>query len=117
MYNALCVKGSDDGLLAPDGWAVPSVNQWTVDLAGFLGGTSSYNNMSESGAQLFSRTCYKNVDGKLPSDLGYYNTWSNQAGKTASSQWTMLMCQNGVAPKVANTQAYKSSFEIRLIKK
>ena len=115
MYNALCVKGSTDGLLAPDGWAVPSVKQWTEDLAGFLGGTSSYANMSV--AQLFSRTCYKNVSDGAPSDMGYYNTWSNQEGKTPSSQWTMLMCQSGAAPKTANTQAYKSSFEIRLIKK
>lgn len=115
MYNALCVKGSTDGLLAPDGWAVPSVDQWTKDLAGFLGGTSSYANMSV--AQLFSRTCYKNVSDGAPSDIGYYNTWSNQEGKTPSLQWTMLMCQSGAAPKTANTQAYKSSFEIRLIKK
>lgn len=115
MYNALCVKGSTDGLLAPDGWAVPSVDQWTKDLAGFLGGTSSYANMSV--AQLFSRTCYKNVSDGVPSDMGYYNTWSNQEGKTPSSQWTMLMCQSGAAPKTSNTQAYKSSFEIRLIKK
>ena len=115
MYNALCVKGATDGLLAPDGWAVPSVNQWTVDLAGFLGGTSSYANMSV--AQLFSRTCYKNVSNTAPQNIGYYNTWSNQEGKTPSSQWTMLMCQSGAAPRTANTQAYKSSFEIRLIKK
>lgn len=109
VYNALCVKNG----LAPSGWSVPTIEQWQTILAAFLGGTSSYANMTTAG--LFSRNCYKKPDANAPVSLGYYSTWSCEAGKTASTQWTMLTCKSDNAPGIANTQAYKQSLEMRLL--
>lgn len=107
LYNAHAVKAN----FAPEGWALPSVSQWSTDLASFLGSTTMYANLSMSKAQLYSRNTWK-LNGTAIADLGYYNDWSNAA---SSSRWTMLMVKPDAAP-TTSAQNMTAMFEVRLIK-
>ena len=107
LYNAHAVKAN----FAPAGWALPSVSQWSTDLASFLGSTTMYANLSMSKAQLYSRNTWK-LNGTAIADLGYYNDWSNAA---SSSKWTMLMVKPDTAP-TTSAQNMTAMFEVRLIK-
>ena len=108
LYNASAMKAG----IAPSGWRAPTVAEWKTNLAAFLGGTSTYANMSATGAQLFSRNCFKKPNANAPSDLGYYNTWSNAAN---GEKWDMLLAKSGAAPS-NSAQAMTAMFEVRLIK-
>lgn len=96
--------------IAPEGWTLPSLTDWTTDLADYLGGTSSFLNMSK--ALLFSRTTFKIESGALK-DLGYYNTWScTSTGSSCKVQ--MLLCKAGAAPTKSG-QSWNAMFELRLV--
>jgi len=96
--------------IAPEGWTLPSLTDWTTDLADYLGGTSSFLNMSK--ALLFSRTTFKIESGALK-DLGYYNTWScTSTGLSCKVQ--MLLCKDGAAPTKSG-QNWNAVFELRLV--
>lgn len=96
--------------IAPEGWTLPSLTDWTTDLADYLGGTSSFLNMSK--ALLFSRTTFKIESGALK-DLGYYNTWScTSTGSSCKVQ--MLLCRAGEAPTKSG-QNWSAVFELRLV--
>ena len=108
LYNAVAVSSG----FAPSGWNLPTGTQWKTDLAGFLGGSSSYANMGSNGAMLFTRDCYKKPTASAPASLGYYNTWSNAANGT---KWDMLLAKSGAAPS-SSAQAMSAMFEVRLLK-
>lgn len=96
--------------IAPDGWTLPSLTDWKTDLADYLGGTSSFVNMSK--ALLFTRTTYKIENGALK-DLKYYNTWScTSTGKDCKVQ--MLLCKENTAPGNSG-QSWNAVFELRLV--
>lgn len=96
--------------IAPEGWTLPSLTDWKTDLADYLGGTSSFSNMSK--ALLFSRTTFKIESGALK-DLGYYNTWScTSTGSSCKVQ--MLLCKDGAAP-TNSPQNWNAVFELRLV--
>ena len=109
LYNAPAISSG----FAPSGWSLPTRTQWTTDLAGFLGGTASYDNLGSNGAMLFTRVCYKKPSASAPASLGYYNTWS--CNSKDASNWYMLLCKSATAPG-ESAQGNKSMFEIRLLK-
>ena len=108
LYNSYAVSAG----LAPAGWDLPSPSQWKTTLAGFLGGTATYDNLGANGAMLYDRTCFKKPNANAPTDLSYYNTWSNAANGT---KWDMLLCQSTKAPG-SSAQALTAMFEVRLVK-
>ena len=96
--------------IAPAGWTLPSMADWVTDLADYLGGTSTFANMSK--ALLFNRTCWQ-INGKTYTDLGYYCTWSCEAVSNAKKMY-MLLCKNGAAPNKSG-QDWNKMFELRLV--
>lgn len=116
LYNAIPLSFSNNDAsvytnkIAPEGWTLPSEEDWKTDLANYLGGKSSYDNMPK--ALLFTRHTYKYA-GSAMSQLAYYNTWSCTT-TGANKKVYMLMCKSGAAP-TTNAQPLTAMFELRLV--
>lgn len=116
LYNAIPLSFSNKDAsvytnkIAPEGWTLPSEEDWKTDLANYLGEKSSYDNMPK--ALLFTRHTYKYA-GTTMSQLTYYNTWSCTT-TGANKKAFMLMCKSGAAP-TTKAQALTSMFELRLV--
>ncbi len=116
LYNTVVLGISNSSTptysnkIAPEGWTLPSRADWVTDLADYLGGTSSFANMSK--ALLFDRTSWQ-ISGKTYKDLGYYSTWSCETPGTSKAMF-MLLCRNGEAPN-KSTQDWNKMYELRLV--
>lgn len=116
LYNTVVLginnssKPTFTNKIAPEGWTLPSMADWVTDLADYLGGTSSFDNMSK--ALLFDRTSWQ-IDNKTYEDLEYYSTWSCETPGTSKAMY-MLLCKNGEVPNKSTQSCYKM-FELRLV--
>ena len=115
LYNGVPLSVKKDGTsftnkIAPSGWTLPSVSDWSTDLADFLGGAKSYDNMQK--ALLYKTNSYCVKVGQNISQLAYFSTWSCDAA--GSSKLNMLLCKPDTAPG-KSAQSYKVMFEVRLV--
>lgn len=116
LYNTVVLginnssKPTFSNKIAPEGWTLPSMADWVTDLADYLGGTSTFTNMSK--ALLFDRTSWQ-INGTTYKDLGYYSTWSCETEGTTKEMY-MLLCKNGEVPN-KSSQNWARMFELRLV--
>jgi len=115
LYNGvpLSVKQKEatfTNKIAPNGWTLPSLEDWVTDIADFLGGTSSYTNLQK--ALLFDRNGYLLKPKGSFSQSAYKSMWSctpSEAGKLY-----ILTCNPDTKPGKSG-QTYKNMFEVRLV--
>jgi uncharacterized protein (TIGR02145 family) len=99
--------------IAPEGWAVPTSADWTIDLANFMGGNSAYKNMQN--ALLFGRNSYHMSETEDYEPLSNYSIWSCES--LSLNCLTVLLCKEKEAPSISanDTYNYKDLFELRLV--
>ena len=118
LYNTVVLginnssKPTYTNKIAPEGWTLPSLSDWTEDLADYLGGTSSYANMSK--ALLFYRNSWQ-INGTTYKDLGYYCSWSCEAVANAKKMY-MVLCKPDDVPNKSG-QDWHRMYELRLVSK
>lgn len=118
LYNGVPLSVNSEGSsftnkIAPSGWTLPSVSDWSTDLADFLGGTNSYVNMQK--ALLYKANSYVLKVSQTFSQLSYFSTWSCDAVGSGGKLY-MLLCKPDTAPGKSG-QTYKVMFEVRLVSK
>lgn len=112
--NALGFNASDDKFtnkIAPEGWTLPTMDDWKSYLPNFLGNTTMYDNMST--ALLFDRLPYIVKTNATIKQLAYYGIWSCEP---TTDKMHMLKCDPNTAP-TSSAQSYLNMFETRLVSK